>query len=125
MESLADELRSELTQEEEARKEKHREVVRQYNKKNYSTIAGKRDKVHNASLQRDLQLRNKVKLIKLMGGRCIDCDKSFPPAVYDFHHLVPETKASSIRLGWKWSRILKEATKCVLLCANCHRIRHI
>lgn len=65
--------------------------------------------------------------IEFMGGACADCGESFPHAVYDFHHLNSSEKehspsnmidASSI------SAIAAEAAKCILLCANCHRIRH-
>lgn len=61
------------------------------------------------------------------GGSCEDCKQTFPYQVYDFHHLDPAQKE------FQWSRmrertiasIKNELAKCVLLCANCHRIRHI
>ena len=70
----------------------------------------------------------KGRIIEVLGGRCQDCGLvSEVPTVYDIHHLNPETK------DWKWKhfktyswdRIQEEIAKgVVLLCANCHRIRH-
>ena len=63
------------------------------------------------------------------GSFCIDCGLSFPQtpySVFDFHHLDPSEKDvdwSKLRLR-SWSSIISELDKCVLLCANCHRIRH-
>lgn len=46
----------------------------------------------------------------------------------DFHHTDPTQKEQNlsniIRMGWGKERILREAQKCVILCANCHRIHH-
>lgn len=43
----------------------------------------------------------------------------------DFHHINPQDKESSIayaiRDGWSIERIQLEITKCIVLCANCHR----
>jgi hypothetical protein len=63
------------------------------------------------------------------GSSCIDCNLSFPQtpySVFDFHHLDPSEKDvdwTKLRLR-SWSSIMSELDKCVLLCANCHRIRH-
>lgn len=57
---------------------------------------------------------------------CADCGVKYPPFVMDFHHIDPKQKSFSIgrgrfREGRK--KILDEIAKCILLCANCHRIR--
>ena len=67
--------------------------------------------------------------VEYLGGACVDCGlRSEYAEVYDFHHRYPEEKSSTIaRLldnAKRWDRIQKELDKCVLLCANCHRIRH-
>ena len=69
--------------------------------------------------------QNKLRAIEYLGGHCTDCLNEFPPYVYDFHHLNPEIKEHSITriMGRKWENIVTELDKCVLLCANCHRIR--
>jgi hypothetical protein len=68
----------------------------------------------------------KKEAIEFMGGKCIDCKGVFHPAVYQFHHLDPKTKEFSWGKGRlkNFEKIKKELAKCVLLCANCHVIRH-
>lgn len=69
----------------------------------------------------------KIRIIGQFGNRCKDCNNSFHYAVYEFHHLNPDTK----ELNWTRMRLLSEAkmqaelAKCVMLCANCHRMRHV
>lgn len=69
---------------------------------------------------------NKIKSIEYKGGKCIDCSYQGNPAVYDFHHLDTreKDKKPNVLMGCTWEKIKKELDKCVLLCANCHRIRH-
>ena len=69
----------------------------------------------------------KSKLIEMMGGKCKACGGVFHIASYDFHHLDPKKKDFSItdklqRLPFE--KIKEEADKCILLCANCHRVEH-
>jgi hypothetical protein len=67
----------------------------------------------------------KLELIKIMGGKCSKCLNSFAPSVYDFHHTAKKDDSISnlIRNG-SVKDICKEAIKCILLCANCHREIH-
>lgn len=62
------------------------------------------------------------------GGKCADCDFSLPIFdCYDLHHLDPASKEYSIsRLcqSGTWATLQREVDKCVMLCANCHRLRH-
>lgn len=81
-------------------------------------------KAFNAKVTKRNQ-QNKINAIEYMGGKCFDCGGVFPPAVYDFHHLDMTTKE------YNPSHVLRslekgkaELNKCVLLCSNCHRIRH-
>jgi hypothetical protein len=74
------------------------------------------------------QLDRKTKLIEWFGNKCKDCKKSFNIVCYDFHHRDPDTKdfALEIRSFSKpWESIIVEASKCDLLCACCHRLRHL
>jgi NAD-dependent dihydropyrimidine dehydrogenase PreA subunit len=75
--------------------------------------------------QKEKGRKNKLKAIEYLGGHCADCKNEFPPYVYDFHHLDPTIKDSNIAriMGRKWENIVSELDKCILLCANCHRIR--
>lgn len=71
----------------------------------------------------------KIDAIEFLGGSCSDCGirfPEFPYPVFEFHHLDPTEKEMSwtkLRLRSKEHRE-KELSKCVLLCANCHRVRH-
>jgi len=68
--------------------------------------------------------QRKIEWIEAAGGSCKDCGGVFPPSVYDFHHPDPSVKEgnpSSLMLNKKGREELK---KCILLCSNCHRIRH-
>jgi hypothetical protein len=68
----------------------------------------------------------KKQAVAYMGSRCVDCGGTFPYYVYDFHHLDPtrkEVQFNSLRRR-SWEKIKAELDKCILLCANCHRIRH-
>jgi len=60
---------------------------------------------------------------------CKDCGVSYPGPVMEFHHLDPNTKDSNFGLRqmkcWSVQRIDQELSNCVVLCANCHRMRHL
>lgn len=71
-------------------------------------------------------INRKLEVIESKGGKCLDCKNIYPHFVYDFHHINDLTKEldwSKMRLVSK-SRLNKELENCVLLCANCHRLRH-
>lgn len=77
---------------------------------------------------RERSLETKRLAVKYKGGKCEDCKKSFHPNVFDFHHLDPDKKEFGIaeRIVRNIDNNMKrELDKCVLLCANCHRERHI
>ena len=58
---------------------------------------------------------------------CVGCQNT-EPIVLDFHHLDPSSKEHSVSYMLSRNRSLKdllgEAEKCVVLCANCHRLYH-
>jgi transposase-like protein len=69
--------------------------------------------------------RRKVKetLIAEAGGRCAICGYARHAAALQFHHLDPATKSFGLGVRGITRSIAKrreEASKCVLLCANCH-----
>ncbi len=76
--------------------------------------------------QRDRDV-NKQKAIEYLGGKCFDCGLVDIPEVFDFHHLNLDTKDKkpAAILRHQWDYIIKELYKCILLCANCHRKRHV
>lgn len=71
--------------------------------------------------------RNKQKAVDYLGGKCLHCATAYENnSVYDFHHVDTTTKEADpgSLLHYSWKRIVKELDKCILLCANCHRIEH-
>lgn len=72
------------------------------------------------------RLRNKLRAIDVLGGECGDCRRPVHPAQADFHHLDPSVKKFEVSgaMGGSWASIEAELRGCVLLCANCHRLRH-
>ncbi len=72
------------------------------------------------------RLEKRRKAIEHLGDKCADCGKTYPAPCYDFHHKDEKEVCVSIliRNNRKLETILNEASKCELLCANCHRLRH-
>jgi hypothetical protein len=71
--------------------------------------------------------RTKARLVELHGGRCIRCGYHETIAALVFHHRDPHTKSFAISVDGvprAWERLVEEAAKCDLLCANCHREVH-
>lgn len=64
-------------------------------------------------------------LIKLCGGACESCGTDDGRCL-DFHHDKGEKHfiLGREQLTRSLSRLLVEVNKCILLCANCHRIKH-
>ena len=73
--------------------------------------------------------RLKQKAVEYSGGECSDCGFTTNHlSVYEFHHEKVSDKENTIgkmiKRAQTWDRIRCELDKCVMLCANCHRIRH-
>lgn len=64
--------------------------------------------------------------IKFLGGKCSACGNVFNNCCYDFHHVDPTTKSFHISANKTISKkaFWNEISKCILLCANCHRMVH-
>lgn len=70
--------------------------------------------------------KRKFEVIAHFQDKCNDCKNTFHYSIYEFHHLVPSEKEYSwnkLRL-FSNDKMQKELQKCVMLCANCHRLRH-
>lgn len=63
------------------------------------------------------------KMIDYKGGECVRCGYNRHPAGFDFHHVDQKTKKFGISGNHtrKWSIIVEELDKCILVCATCHR----
>jgi hypothetical protein len=66
----------------------------------------------------------KEKLVKEFGGHCKICNYNKCIGALEFHHLDPSKKEFGLSINGvtkKYKDMLKEAKKCILVCANCHR----
>ena len=79
--------------------------------------------------RRSLQKRRRNRkrdLVEAYGGRCIECGYSGCLEALQFHHRDAATKLFSLaNFTGSYNEMRAEAEKCDLLCANCHRLRHI
>ena len=73
-----------------------------------------------------LRSQNYVHLIRyLCRHPCLDCGES-DVRVLQFDHTDPTTKEDNVSrlvMNSAWVRVLDEIRKCVVRCANCHRIK--
>ncbi len=99
---------------------------RVYNKKWYSTISDKQRAHANLEWKKRREaMFERFNIWKAERG-CCRCDEN-DPVCLDLHHLDPTTKdkgISSIVGRRTWDRIMEEAAKCIVICANCHRKLH-
>ena len=105
-------------------KQKHTERIKEQDER-YRIRHREQINISKRNWQKVKGRQNKLRAIEYLGGHCTDCGNKFPPYVYDFHHLDPTIKEYSVTrlMGRKWEGIVPELDKCILLCANCHRIR--
>lgn len=70
---------------------------------------------------------NKLKAIKMKGGKCQECGEERLPTLC-FHHRDPSQKEINLvgrAFGSKtWDSLKEEVDKCDLLCNNCHLNLH-
>jgi 5-methylcytosine-specific restriction endonuclease McrA len=80
----------------------------------------------NVSYDRKKNELRKIEGIGHLGGKCSVCGYNKCTRALEFHHIKPHTKDKSIHKLTKLShkRFMAEISKCVLLCANCHREHH-
>jgi uncharacterized Zn finger protein len=103
--------------------EEYKEYQRNYQRGWY-----KRHKTKRLALiyQRKAVINEYIKDIRKQ-LRCADCGEQHPAALH-FHHLHSEDKLFSlgdaVQKGYSLNKIKEEINKCIILCANCHAIRH-
>jgi transcription elongation factor Elf1 len=104
----------------EKRREYRRNYMRSWYQKN-STLQVQRNRKRRQAI-REWFSEFKASL------KCSRCNENHP-ACLEFHHADPSQKETTInsaiwQLDWGKERILAEAAKCIILCANCHRKLH-
>lgn len=63
--------------------------------------------------------------IAAFGAKCAHCGGVFHRAVFDFHHHGDKHGSpSDMFLNRSLGVLAVELSKCILLCANCHRLEH-
>ena len=98
-------------------KEQLLDYQREYRKENAESIRARTRKKRHSRL---------LLGIEMLGGCCAKCKGVFDPCQYDFHHTDPTQKEFTIgeNLLVGKERFINEINKCILLCANCHRLEH-
>ena len=56
---------------------------------------------------------------------CADCGNSYHPFAMDLHHRDPNEKEFNFNRRLSLKRVKEEVSKCIVLCAVCHRLRHL
>ena len=73
------------------------------------------------------RIENWKKTFDFFGGRkCMVCEIESEMPIYELHHHDQEGKETNISsiMHHSWAKVEKELRKCILVCANCHRILH-
>ena len=103
---------------ESVRVAKHKEYSRKHYLKNQEEIKQKTRSTRAKEMVKWHEFKSKIK--------CEHCG-FFHIAAMDFHHVDPSTKEDSVwRLinNGQFTKAYEEVKKCIVLCANCHRIHH-
>lgn len=76
--------------------------------------------------RRQQQIR--LMVLASMGAECMICGADdLAVSSYSYHHKDPETKTKQVGdyiCDKNLDKALEEASKCLLLCSNCHRAHH-
>jgi len=94
-------------------------------RKEKRTYADRAEYLKKAVTERRRKLKQMI--IEYKGGVCMICEYKKYAGAFDLHHLDHTKKefGLSVRgLTRSWDKLKKEADKCVLVCANCHREIH-
>lgn len=103
---------------ESVRKQKHAEYSRKHYEKNKEEVKLKTKTTRKEEMAKWYAYKATLK--------CTNCGFAHI-ACLDFHHVDPSTKLDSVhRLvnNGQFALAKEEMKKCIVLCANCHRIHH-
>ena len=91
--------------------------------KHKNTANGKVCMRCNSARVDKLRRFRKRELVRLFGGKCIECNYDKCVEALEFHHRDPSAKKfqlSMTNLTRSWDVVLQEAVKCDLVCSRCH-----
>jgi hypothetical protein len=94
----------------------------------YRERQGDRYKEMKARHARDARKRAREFVVHLKASTpCADCGEFFPAVCMDFDHLSDKetTIAKLVASGAAPKRLMKEISKCEIVCACCHRLRTV
>jgi hypothetical protein len=97
-------------------------------RKLYNKNYDKNHKEARRQRQCDYRKRTKSWLVEYRVSKgCKNCGEKHP-ACLDFHHINRNKHAANfsglVNLGYGKARLIKEISKCDVLCSNCHRKLH-
>jgi hypothetical protein len=86
------------------------------------------NKHQNYAQQQFRGQQRKTLLVETQGGACLLCGYKRNPNALSFHHKDPSAKQFQLDLrncsNRSWKSLLAEASKCLLVCLNCHAEIH-
>lgn len=91
----------------------------------YHVGAGQKEKAHARTRDRRSRIRKYIQEYK-QSKICMDCKEDYPYYMLEFDHRPDENKRFNISSGPVTASIddiVKEISKCDVVCANCHKIR--
>lgn len=99
----------------------HPEKMREYAKRHW-------DKYRDEKIKGErVRMNNRQMFMDSLKTPCVKCGEK-RPYVIQFHHKDPKTKSFPVASGAAYHKskgdVIKEAEKCVCLCANCHKEYH-
>lgn len=98
---------------------------RNKNREHFNALRRKYRK-NNPSIYRATEKRSRNKRLKLLwelkNKPCKDCGINYPPYIMQFDHVNGYKEECVSRLN-SYKKIIEEANKCEIVCANCHAER--
>lgn len=103
-------------------KNKTKEEVNKYHRDWYEKNRDRRKKIIYESAKLRIQ-KNKT-FVRSLKIKCYNCGFDRDPICLDFHHISDKkfNISSAVCSGFGENSIKKEISKCIVLCANCHRL---
>jgi hypothetical protein len=99
--------------------------------RNYRQMSKEEKRQYNDityNFQKYRRTLRKIELINKLGGCCSSCGYNKNLTVLSFHHKNPNEKKFTLDSRNMYNKsipeLLEEASKCELLCANCHMEHH-